>query len=330
MSRIITGTELRNDLLNLELTRKPIVNELLFEKDVFLLSSDSGAGKSVFSTLLAACLSFKHPFLGLEIPEAKKVCYIQLEGDYEESIERMRFMEKEGGVIIEENNLLWIEEKTLNVLDKASVAGFFKRINDTGFKVINVCIIDPIYKLCTKDIRDGEAALAIIRFSDTLYNKYNCTNVLIHHNTKTSYSSQGEKIDKEDSYYGHSFIKNHVRTSYAFKITGFNTRDLILKKGRGSDTRRKIHLEFNPETWTLNEASNLPAHKRGSHVERFFSFLESSLKAKRQLDASTILEECDITYNQLRTLKLKPETTALFSIQKTHDKNKEIWIPKII
>ena len=207
---------------------------------------------------------------------------------------------------------------------------FFKRINDTGFKVINVCIIDPIYKLCTKDIRDGEAALAIIRFSDTLYNKYNCTNVLIHHNTKTSYSSQGEKIDKEDSYYGHSFIKNHVRTSYAFKITGFNTRDLILKKGRGSDTRRKIHLEFNPETWTLNEASNLPAHKRGSHVERFFSFLESSLKAKRQLDASTILEECDITYNQLRTLKLKPETTALFSIQKTHDKNKEIWIPKII
>lgn len=328
MSRIIQGKQLRQDLLNLQLIRKPIVSEFLFERDIFLLTSDAGAGKSIFATLLTACLSFKRPFLGMEIPETKKVCYIQLEGDYEESIERMRFMEREGGIIIDEENILWIEEKTLDVLDKNSVLGFFKRIEETKFKP-DVVIIDPIYKLSAQDISSGIAALGVIRFSDALYNKYNCTNVLIHHNLKDSYGQDGQKVRRDDSYYGHSFIKNHIRTSYAMTITGELTRDIIRKKGRGSDTRKKISVEYDPESYVLYPASNQPAYKRGKHVDRFFTFIKASHEAKKQLDASTIINECEITYNQLRTLKNKPETEALFLLKKVGKDNKEVWLPKL-
>ena len=325
MSKIVTGKELRHDLLNLELTRKPIVDELLYERDIFLLTSDAGAGKSIFATQLAACLSFKRPFLSLDIPEAKKVLYIQLEGDYEESVERLRVMESEGGIIIEENNLLWIEEKTLNVLDSGSVQGFFKRINDTGF-IPDVVIVDPIYKLCD-DISKGSSALGVIRFSDKLANKWNCSIVLVHHNLKESYTEKGEKVRKDDSYYGHSFIKNHIRTSYAFVITGENTRDLIRKKGRGSDTRRKMSLEYNPETFCLSLASSTPTHKRGRHIDRFYTFLADVQSRKVNTTGEEIMRECELTYMQLRVLKNKPETMALFNLKKMAPNNREIWFP---
>lgn len=327
MARWVTGEQLRHDLLNLELTRKPIITDLIYERDIFLLSSDAGAGKSVFAAQLAICLSFKRSFCGLEIPEAKKVLYIQLEGDYEENIERMREMEREGGIIIEESNMLWVEEKGLDVLDNESLNRFFTELDDSGF-IPEVVIIDPIYKLSGQDISTGVAALGVIRFSDALYDKFKCTNVLIHHNTKESYH-QGKKIVKDDGYYGHSFIKNHIRSSYSLKITGQYTRTLERKKGRGSDTRRSIDLDFNPETWCLEASGLTEEHKKGKHFDRFYAFLNQRHKENKATTANEILEECEITYNQLRTLKKKKETTDLFVIQKTQNKNKEIWLPKI-
>ena len=328
MSKIITGSQLRQDILSLEMTRKPIVEELLFERDIFMLTADAGAGKSIFATLLAACLSFRRPFLGLNVPEPKKVLYIQLEGDYEESIERLRYMEFEGGIFIEEKNLMWIEEKTLDVLSPDSVNGFFHRVNETGF-IPEVVIIDPIYKLSNEDICSGKAALGVIKFSDKLYNKWNCTNVLIHHNLKDAYGSNGEKIQKDDAFYGHSFIKNHIRTSYAMKITGENTRDLIRKKGRGSDTRKKLSLEYNPESFVLSLAEATAKHKRGQHHERFYSYLEETHKNHKTTFAQEIIDACEITYKQLRTLKEKPETLQLFTIKNTPPNNKEIWYPNV-
>lgn len=328
MSRIITGAELRQDLLRTDFEREAIVCDLLFAKDIFLLTSDSGAGKSIFATQLAICLSFKRPFIGLDIPKARKVLYIQLEGDYEENVERMRFMESEGGIIIEEDNILWVEEKTLDVLDPGSVAGFFGRIEKTGFKP-EVTIVDPIYKLSGQDICNGVAALGVIKFSDAIQNKWGCANVLIHHNIKDSYSSLGQKITKDDAYYGHSFIKNHIRTSYAMTITGENTRSLIRKKGRGSDTKKSFRLEYDPECWTLFPAEVSVPHKRGKNHERFYTFLEMKHSKKESTSASEIIEECEITYGQLRNLKNKDETKKLFSLKKLPDKNKELWLPNL-
>ncbi|MBU2052532.1 AAA family ATPase [Patescibacteria group bacterium] len=328
MTKLVTGQSLNEDIANLKITRKPIIEELIYERDIFLLAADAGAGKSIFATLLCGCLSTNRPFLGLTIPMQKRVLYIQMEGDYEESIERMRYMQSEGDIIIDGDWILWCEEKTLNVMDEGSVGGFLKKIHDTKF-IPEVVIIDPIYKLCHKDISSGDAALAVIRFSDYLYNKWNCTNILIHHNLKDSYAQDGQKVRRDDAYYGHSFIKNHVRTSYAMKVTGENTRDLVRMKGRGSDTRKTLHLEYNPESYVLSIADNVKEHKKGKHYERFYKFLELSRNNNHKLTAQEIIDECEITYDQLRTLKKKPETAQLYTIQKSDQKNREIWLPNI-
>lgn len=328
MSKIITGSQLRDDLLNLKITRVPIIPELFYERDVFMLTADSGSGKSIFATQLAACLSFGRPFLGLEVPQPKKVLYIQLEGDYEESVERMRYMESEGGIVLDEKNILWVEEKTLDVSDSGSVGGFLKRIYETGF-IPEVVITDPIYKASTLDISTGQGALGVVRFSDLIYNKWNCSHLMINHNTKDSYDSKGKKIDKDDHYYGHSFLKNHIRTGYTMKITGENSRDFVRIKGRGSDTRKKFSLDYNPETFCLSLAESTQAHKRGQHQERFYSFLETCKKARKQTTASEIIDECEITYQQLRTLKSRPETTTLFTLKKIGKNNVELWFPNL-
>jgi RecA-family ATPase len=101
MSKIIRGEKLRDDLMNLQITRQPILDELIFERDIFMISADAGAGKSILALNLACKLSMGiDSFLGCKVKKQSKVLYIQLEGDYEESIERMRFMESGGLRII--------------------------------------------------------------------------------------------------------------------------------------------------------------------------------------------------------------------------------------
>jgi hypothetical protein len=101
-------------------------------------------------------------------------------------------------------------------------------------------------------------------------------------------------------------------------------------KGRGSDTRKKISLEYNPESYVLSLAESTVAHKRGRHHERFYTYLRDLRQKGKTTTAQEIIEECEITYDQLRTLKVKPETMELFTIKKSAtEKNKEIWHPVI-
>lgn len=326
MSKIRTGQDLADDFRNLKITRTPIIEEFLYERDILMVSADAGAGKSIFAQNIMGALSFapaKH-FLGCKVLRSAKVLYVQLEGDYEETIERLRYMQ-DGGMIVDPHNICIMEEKTLNVMDEASVNGFFKRLFDCGF-VPEVVILDPIYKLAHDDPSKGQVALAIIRFSDALYNKFNCANILIHHNLKASYDQTGTKIDKDDAFYGHSFIKNHIRTSYAMKITGDDTRVLERKKGRGSDTKRTIKMNYDPETYLLTGDHN--PKRMGGAKERIIAFIKE-LKAKdKTTNSKEVCAECDISYSRLRHLKSEDEIVAVVDFKKVRVNEPEIWCPK--
>lgn len=326
MSKIRTGQDLADDFRNLKITRTPIIEEFLYERDILMVSADAGAGKSIFAQNIMGALSFSPSknFLGCKVMRSVKVLYIQLEGDYEETIERMRYMQ-DGGMIIDPNNICIMEEKALNVQDEPSVNGFFLRLNECGF-IPEVVIVDPIYKLAHDDPSKGQVALAIIRFSDALYNKFNCANILIHHNLKASYDITGTKIDKDDAFYGHSFIKNHVRTSYAMKITGDDTRVLERKKGRGSDTKKTIKMNYEPETNLLTGDYN--PKRIGGAKERIVAFMRE-LKAKDKTTTSKeVSEECDVSYSRLRHLKLEKEIIAVVDFKKIKANEPDIWCPK--
>ena len=327
MSLIRHGSELREDLLNLKITRQPLIEEFLFERDVVMITADAGAGKSMFALNLIAALSFPAGklFMGCKIVRPAKILYVQLEGDYEESIERLRYMEQ-GGLILDESNICIVEEKSLDVTDPGSTAAFFSKINKTKFQP-DLTIADPLYKLANGDLKEGIVARKIIKFSDDLYNKFHCTNLFINHNLKDSYDAVGNKINKEDAFYGHSFIKNHIRTSYAMKITGDNTRMLIRKKGRGSDTKSKFCLLYDPETYILSLDDTLkPNH--GNALERVLMFIQNCKDNDKTTDAKEVCAECDISYDRLRHIKLSKELIAKVEFRIIPPKNYETWIPK--
>lgn len=164
----------------------------------------------------------------------------------------------------------------------------------------------------------------VVNFSDALYEKFNCSNILIHHNTKTDYNIvDGKKEDKSDSYYGHSFIKNHIRTSYA--LTRNKETDqpmLIRKKGRGSDTLHRIQLTYDPMTMTCS----VDCEDAGTEaIVRIKKFLMNKANLGMKTDFNDVMNNCSVSQAQLR--RLKPKFEQFIDI-KIEARNKQVWVPK--
>ena len=313
-----TGQELLEDIQNLKITRQPIIEEFLYERDIFMLSADSGVGKSTITAQVAISLSSGTPLFGGLTTRKSRVYVIQVEGDYEESIERIRLMSKH--IPIDTDFLCWDENRLLDISNQNGISMVIDRIKNKMEKP-DVIIIDPIYKLSTEDISGGKGALMVVNFSDRLYDYFGCSNFLVHHNTKDDFIIvDGEKQKKKDSYYGHSFIKNHIRTSYA--LTQNEQKDqpiLIRKKGRGSDTLHKIELIYNPVTMICEIARE---DKNFDALTRLNKFMDSKKIMGKTTNFQETMESCFISQAQLRRLKHSIEKR----LEITTDKfGKELW-----
>lgn len=312
-----TGKALLDDIENLEITRKAIVDEFLYERDIFMMAADSGVGKSTITIQLALSLSSGTPLFGSLNTRKARTYVMQVEGDYEESIERMRFMKKT--IPVDPDYLCWDAYKKIDISKDISVGAIIRRIRDS-FQP-EVIIIDPIYKLSKYDICEGEGALLFVNFSDALMDAFGNSNFAVHHNTKDSYIMvDGKKAMKADAYYGHSFIKNHVRTSYA--LTQNEERSapcLVRKKGRGSDTLSRIALSYDPDTMTCTmDMSAIPA------LDRAKAYIKSCAAMGRKTDFYDVSNQCHISHAQLR--RFKKDLLPLFTVSTT-TKNREVWNP---
>lgn len=316
-----TAQNLLDDLDNLEITRKPIINEFLYERDIFMMSADSGVGKSTITAQLAASLSSGTPLFGALETRKMRTYVIQVEGDYEESIERLRHMRSV--VPIDPKFLCWHENRKLDISHREGIDHAIYEI-ERVMPEPEVIIIDPIYKLSMKDIATGEGALMVVNFSDALYEKFNCSNVLIHHNTKSDFNIvEGKKESKSDAYYGHSFIKNHIRTSYSLIRSKENDQPILIrKKGRGGDTLHRIQLNYDPMTMTCmvdyEDTST-------DSIIRVRKFLESKATLGLNTNFNDVMNNCNISQAQLR--RLKPRFEDLITV-KHEARNKQIWEPK--
>lgn len=318
-----TGQLLRDDLKNLTITRKPIVDEFIFERDIFLFSGDSGIGKSSIILQIAYEMASCPTVLEhLKVHKNVKVLYLQLEGDYEESIERLRGLTTCSGMEVNTDNFCIYELKNFECADKEQRERLVDFFADFNFKP-EVVVIDPIYKLTTKDISKPEGAIAIVEFSDFIQTKWDCSNILVHHNTKNTFDIiGGKKVQKGDSYYGHSFLKNHVRTSYALrqgdgkKYAPMMTR----KKGRGSDTIAKLDLLFNAEYGytTANE----------THSKCEDKFIEIATRLKKTAKTTTFNEFAElsgISEAQLKRIKKTDLFSAYFQAEPSGQKRMQKW-----
>jgi len=246
-----TGESLKDDVENLVIVRTPLIEEFIYEKSITLISADPGIGKSAIAQQVAMTLTTGAPVFGcLNVPVPKKVYYMQLEGSYYETIERMRIMNE--NIEMDYSNLCWDIPPMLNCASDTSTSAMIKRIHDTQLNP-DLIIIDPIYMAVSGDLKEGDVCTKLLRFCEMLRKEFDCALMLIHHTCKSSTDREGNEITKDDPYYGSQWLKAYVDTSYILKKFNTNTAsgvELHNKKMRGSNVKKFIRLPYDAETRT--------------------------------------------------------------------------------
>ena len=231
--------------------RKPIIAGMVYEKSFMMIAADPGLGKSIVALQAAAELSCALPVFGcLDVPEPRITYHIQLERDASEIFERLAMMEK---VIPINYDKLFIDDqlKGINVLKDEHVSMVLSRIKKYCPRP-DMIQIDPAYGAVAGGLRDDIPASMFTRFSTILQHELGCSNWINHHTVKDSYSSfTGDKIKKNDPFYGSQWLKAHVTASFYMSARG-NGEGVLLEKKKDSHSNLldEIVLTFDPVTCT--------------------------------------------------------------------------------
>ena len=148
---------------------------------------------------------------------------------------------------------------------------------------------------------------------------------MLHHPHREKLTPYGKLIEEEDFYYGHSFLKNHIEISYAFKPLDEQGErsQLIRKKRREENTLELIDLIYHPETYTCSMLPRLsPGNKRTQVMEfliRRTGHTTSFIEVRQEVGLSAqFLREIQIELIQRGELKVMQDPGK-----------PSIWIPMI-
>ena len=323
MPLVRTGADLRKDLANLEVTIEPLIDEFLYKGMVMLLAANPGTGKSVLATQIAASLSCgASVFDLLPVPRPCRVYYIQLEGTYYETIERLRHMEPQ--IPFDEVNLCWDVCDYLNVERADHIAKLIERIQAFGSP--DLIIIDPIYMTVRGGLSKDAPATAFVQFSHTLRQQFGCALLLIHHTHRERYATDGTKIEEADPFYGSQWLKAHVDVSYLVEVVDKAHTQIRLenKKARGGNVHKRLILHFRPETYTCyleRDAKEIDA------LTRVLAFIHECKKSGRSTDFYEVLGVSHLSMSHLRRLQRDTILSDHVEFSKSRG-GKTIWLPK--
>jgi len=242
----ITGDTLFS-LVNSPKPKRPeLVEGFLYEKSCIMLAADPGCGKSILTLQLAMSASIGAPLFGiLNIPRPLRTYYIQRERPKEEILERMEAMQ---------NVLKW-DKHSIVIDDGTQPLSFVKeKHGDFIIRRImkhtpDIIIIDPLYA-GHSGLKDEETVSKLCGFLNILQFKTGASLVINHHTIKSSYTQKGDKIEKDDPFYGSQFIKAFITGSYHVTRLG-NGILLTNKKDSHSNLLNKIELAYDHESYTL-------------------------------------------------------------------------------
>lgn len=240
----ITGDELIKRVNNLP-EHTALIEGLLYEHDTLMVAADSGKGKSLLSIQIAMHLTKATPvFGGLKVVRPLRVWYLQMERHENESLERINKLM---------SNFDW-EPKNLFIDTEPQVLNF---LNEDHYEIIeargkeikpDVIFIDPLYGVA-QGLSQDKIAAEVSKCFTMLKKALGCAIWVNHHIVKDTYSSQtGSKIEKDDPFFGATWIKAHVTGSYYGKQieTGF---ELIKKKDSHDVLLDNITTTYDPESY---------------------------------------------------------------------------------
>ncbi len=238
----INGHEIIRFINSPKERRKPIVEGLIYERSCVMFASQPGVGKSTVMIQMCLEMSAGLPVFGAFKSFPTKIYYIQKERPIDEIAERVEEMQKT--IPWNPDNLIVDSElQTFSFANEKNFSWITKRIMKHN---PNLIFLDPI-GAGTPGLSKDEPANSFCNFLTMLQKETGATNVLGHHAVKDSYDDAGDKIVKDDPFYGSQWIKAHVTGSYFIEeIDG--GRRFINKKDSHSNLIKRFDTSYDNES----------------------------------------------------------------------------------
>lgn len=228
--RVYTGRELIETPTEEE---KYLIQDLLWEGDHIFLLGKEKSGKSIFAMQMMCSLTSGSTFLNrYEVPEAAPVLYVQAEGKKRDTIERLKAMCNEQGVVWNPDNffLLYYHSIALDTLD-----GYNQFLQLTaGIPKPKVIFLDPLYMAMQGDLIDNLAARNMVRSIRKIADMFNCAIVIIHHENKPRRDDKGNILlrSKAETIFG-----SFVWSAFADHVIAIEPKDTGFRR-LSCDTQR--------------------------------------------------------------------------------------------
>ena len=206
-----------------------------------MFASHPGLGKSILTIQMCLEISAGLPVFGAFKSYPTKIYYIQKERPIDEVAERVEEMQKT--IPWNPDNFIVDSElQTFSLSNEKNHAWIVERIKKHNPGLV---IIDPI-GAGTPGLSKDEPANIFCNFSTMLQKETGATNIFNHHITKDSYDRDGDKIVKDDPFYGSQWIKAHVTGSYLIEeIDG--GRKFSNKKDSHTNLISKFDISYDSE-----------------------------------------------------------------------------------
>ena len=318
-----SGDDLQRDIDTLEVSHQPLVEGLLYQRHITFIAGEPGGGKSIIATQLALSLSSGTIALGsLAVPQPRRVYYLQLEGSYPDTIDRIRRMRTK--VPMNTANLAWDFRTGLDLLSPLQGQELLMDIGTWGNP--DLLIIDPLYQAVFGELSAELPTKALLKFIDIARTRFDPVAVLlVHHTRKPSYS-EGRKVKEEDPFYGSQWLKAYVDSSYILSSGHGKYTDHVFltnKKDRYSVAIKELLLHYDPETDTVT--TDAPFEEQ-SPYERVVKHLAACKAAGRTTDFFETSSVTKTSFRHLRRLMLTLLKKGMLRADK-YEGHKKIWEP---
>lgn len=313
----LTGAEFDTQMRTAMDTRRAIVEGLLYEKTITMLSGEPGDGKSTIMSQMAVEIAGGHPVFGkFKVTRPHKVGFLVNERSRLEFLERAyRFSNHM--TISAENIFLVDSYKVLNMLKDDHVELLLQCLR-RDMPGVEVVFFDPIYPMVSGGLSKDEPASSFCR-AMTLVQAFTGASLWYnHHNVKASHAVDGTEIQKKHKFYGSQWLMAHVTGAYALERKDGDSV-LVRKKDNYNLLEERVELEYNPETdISTVSLSQLPS------IDRFKMYLRSRAKDEKTFTFKEIQKSVQLSTATIRKLMLDSSISEHLIVVSTH-KNKNLY-----
>lgn len=318
--RLYTG----EDLLNLPPnTHTPLIENLLWEKDVVILAGKEKSGKSVFAQQMAFALSCGEPFLSEYKSKQISTIYIQLEGKLGQTQDRVNDMIE--AVAWNKKNFNLIFYPGLEINTPEGLDEVIKMIDEA---IVNsmprpqLIIIDPLYMCIRGDLCNQVDASNTCKALRLIADKYDCALILVHHQHKAIRNMKTKAVidEGDDSLFGSFIWKAFPDHIFMFKKVRKGHNELTCDTQRSSEVMEKLELNYIGRPAGHKGLYPLMYELRGD-VAPYIQCVEANLSKEIEFTADEIAIKTKLSYSTImKAFRALKEEKKLICVNNGHPK----------